>query len=198
MRTYRSAIFAFFAAACLSGCASKQLVFQPWSGIPDDVAAELKRGEFRAAPDQVFDAMATTLEHEPYLHWSIESLDKANGFIKANASLLREIQVRVVLDAAGNSRSKASISIPRRELKVLAKIWSKNATGFQTAYEPEAKDLGDYYVHSAHAELGADYFYSFAWRVLNDKSQVPFKLMLQGEGPKASVEPVPINEAPAP
>lgn len=197
MRLNRTIALALVTAAFLSGCASKHLVFQPWSGIPADVAAELKRGEFRATQDQVFDAMATTLEHEPYLHWSIESLDKANGFIKANAGLLREIQIRVVADATGNSRSKVSISIPRRELKVLAKIWSKDSTGFQTPYEPEEKDRAGFYVHSAHAELGNDYFNSFAWRVLSDKSQVPFKMVLQGDDGKPSDEPVPINEAPA-
>lgn len=182
------------AVAVLSGCASHRVAFQTWDGIPADEAAELKRGEFRAGAEQVLDALATTLEHEPYLHWSIDSLDKKNGFITANAGLLREIQLRVVADASGSSRTRVSVSIPRRELKVRAKIWVKDSSGFQTPYEPAEAEKGDYHVQIADALLDADYVRSFAWRVLNDKSQVPFRIVDAGQ---AEAEPVPINEAPA-
>src|SRR5262249_44276638 len=93
------------AALSLTACSTHHLKFKPYAGIPADEAAELKRGELRAPADKAFDAAASTLEHEPFLHWSVTTLDKANGFIKADAGLLREIQLRVstVTDAAGAS-----------------------------------------------------------------------------------------------
>lgn len=181
----------------LGACSTHQLRFKPLIGIPADEAAELQRGELRASSDQVFDAAATTLEHEPFLHWSVSSLDKANGFIKADAGLLREVQLRVttVIDAQGASvagRTRLEVSIPRRPLKTRAKIWTKDKTGFRTAYEPAQAELPDYSVIAVDAELDADYLRSFAWRVLHDHSQVPFSLSNYDDG-----EPVRIQTAPA-
>lgn len=186
-------------ALSLSACASHQLVFHPYQGIPADEAAELKQGRFHASQAELFDAAATTLEHEPFLHWSVESLDKVNGFIKADAGLLRELQLRVSkADAAGatvNAISQLAISIPRRVLKTDAKIWVKGSTGFKTAYEPEAADIGAYRVVSADALLDADYLRSFTWHVLHDRVQVPFSLEAKDASDSSAL---PIDETPAP
>ena len=185
--------FAAFAlvAALLGGCATHQVRFAPYQGIPAADAEALKRGEFAVGRDALFDAAATTLEHEPYLHWSIQSLDKANGFIKADASLLREVQLRV--GEAGGGRSKLAVSIPRRELKAQAKVWKKRGSGFMTAYEPSEAERGEYSVFAAEAVLDEAYFRSFAYRVLHDRTQVPFELRPAGGETEAAL---PIDEAP--
>jgi hypothetical protein len=185
----------------LGGCATHQVRFQPWQGVPAEQAAELQRGEFRAGKDALFDAVATTLEHEPYLHWAIEVLDKANGFIKAQAGVLREMQIRVT--GGPDGRSRMTVSVPRRELKTRAKIWVKRQTEFRTAYEPPAGELGAYNVVSAEARLDEDYLRSFTWRVLNDRSQVPFVLApheqsLDPAQATPASSPVPVDQAPAP
>jgi hypothetical protein len=185
------------AVLCLPACATHHLRFKPMAGIPADEAAELARGEFRTTPDKLFDAAATTLEHEPYLNWSVTTLNKENGFLKASAGLLREVQFRVsAVDAAGASgsaaaRSRLDISIPRRPLVTQAKIWTK-ANGFQTAYQPEQAELHEYRVTQVEAELDDAYLRSFTWRVLHDRSQVPFTLEAHD-----AEEPVSIQSAPA-
>lgn len=190
---------AILLALSLTACSTHQLKFKPYAGIPAEDAAALKRGEFNATPAALFDAAATTLEHEPFLHWSVGTLDKASGFIKADAGLLRELQLRVssVADASGASssaaaRSRLEISIPRRPLVTETKVWIKDKTGFQTAYEPEAKELDQYSVTAVAAELDEAYLRSFVYRVLHDRSQVPFSL-----APMNEEEPVAIKQAPA-
>lgn len=174
------AVLSLGAVLALSGCATQQVRFQPWAGIPEAEAQALRRGELAAAPSAVFDAAAITLEHEPYLHWSIQSLDKANGFLSASAGLLREVQLRVAPLEGGGSR--LGVNVPRRELKARAKVWVKD-DGYRTAYEPPLAERGAYRVVSAQAVLDADYFRSFVWRALHDRSQVPFDLApLGGEG----------------
>jgi hypothetical protein len=183
----------------LGACATHQLRFDPWAGVPADQAAELERGEFRVEPDALFDAAATTLEHEPYLHWSIQDLRKGEGFIRAEAGVLREVQLRVsAVKDAKPVLSRLSVNVPRRELKTRAKIWIRD-DGFQTAYEPAAAEIGRYKVLSADAVLDGAYLRSFAYRALNDHSQVPFKLQAyDGDKPLAlPVEtPVPVDQAP--
>jgi hypothetical protein len=199
MKTQR--LLSVLLALGLSACSTHQLRFKPMAGIPADEAALLAHGEYKAAPDQLFDAAATTLEHEPFLHWSVTTLDKANGYIRAGAGLLREVQLRVsaVPDASGSSssatvHSKLEISIPRRPLMTESKVWTKVKTGFQTAYEPAEAELDQYHVTAVSAELDADYLRSFAWRVLHDRSQVPFTLTSYTE--LNQEEPVPVKQAP--
>lgn len=191
--------FALLIALGLTACSTHQLKFKPYAGIPAEDAVALKRGEYNATPAALFDAAATTLEHEPYLHWSVGTMDKANGFIQADAGLLREVQLRVssITDASGSSasataHSRLEISIPRRPLVTETKVWTKDKSGFQTAYEPEAKDIDQYSVTAVSAELDETYLRSFVYRVLHDRSQVPFSLQALNED-----EPVAINQAPA-
>jgi hypothetical protein len=198
------------AALGLGACASQRLSFQPWKGVPASDLEGLKRGDYAVDKDTLFDAAANTLEHEPFLHWSITSLDKANGFITADAGVLRELQLRVTGPAApgdvsGGAQSHLAVNIPRRALRTRAKIWVRD-DGFRTAYEPEAAEMGRYVVYSAAAELGPDYLRSFTWHVLHDRVQVPFRLdgldaLEEAEAPAlaptADTTPVPIDQAPA-
>jgi hypothetical protein len=171
----------------LSGCATHQLFLKPLRGLPADEAALLKQGQLKASRDQVFDAAATTLEHEPYLHWDIEQLDRANGFIKASAGVLREVQLRVSGSEGG--LTQLAVSVPRRELKTRAKVWLK-PDGSATAYEPDAALKARCRVISADVELDDLYFHSFAWRALHDRSEVPFDLRAYD----AQAEAVPVAE----
>ena len=129
----------------LSACATHQVRFQPWKGIAAEDLKDLQAGRYSVPKDKLFDAAAATLEHEPYLHWTFDTFDKANGLIVGSAGLFREIQVRVA-DApqaeSGTPKSTMAISIPRRELKSQAKIYVLNADKTRkTAYEPSAADL---------------------------------------------------------
>jgi hypothetical protein len=175
----------------LSGCATHQLFLKPLRGLPAEDAALLKQGQLKATREQLFDAAATTLEHEPYLHWDIEQLDRANGFIKASAGVLREVQLRVTGGEGGVSQ--LAVSVPRRELKTRAKVWLK-PDGGATAYEPAAGLKSRCRVVSADLELDDLYFHSFAWRALHDRSEVPFDLRAYD----AQTEALTPSEAPAP
>lgn len=190
----------------VGGCATHLVHLQPWQGVPADQVEALKRGEFSVSKDKLFDAAATTLEHEPYLHWQISTLDRANGLVKADAGLLREVQLRVA--DADNGGSKLAISVPRRELKTRIKVYIKKSDPAErTAYVPEEAKLRDYKVVSADVQLDDDYFRAFAWHVLNDRAQVPFRLRaypLQPEqaepaaaaAPTPAPTPVAVNEGP--
>jgi hypothetical protein len=203
MNLHRS--FALLIALGLTACSTHQLKFKPYAGIPAEDAAALKRGEYNATPAALFDAAATTLEHEPFLHWSVGTMDKANGFIQADAGLLREVQLRVstITDAAGATataaaHSRLEISIPRRPLVTETKVWTKDKSGFQTAYEPEAKEIDQYSVTAVSAELDEAYLRSFVYRVLHDRSQVPFSLQALNEDEPVAIDQAPVTPAPTP
>jgi hypothetical protein len=189
------------AVALVSGCATHQLRLQPLRGLPADEAARLKQGQLAVGRDRLFDAAATTLEHEPFLHWDIDLLDRANGFIKASAGLFREVQIRVTGD--GGPNSQLAVSVPRRELKTRAKIWIK-PDGTATAYEPSAELKAQSRVVSADVELDDLYFYSFVWHALHDRAEVPFDLLsYDAEAPIAAAAPLALQpmvpaQAPSP
>jgi hypothetical protein len=162
-------------AAFLGACATHQLRFQPWKGLPPESVSDLQKGVFPVPKEKLFDAAAATLDHEPYFHWTFSTLDKTNGLIVGSAGLFREIQLRVT-DQPDN-KSRLEISVPRRALKTQAKIYvMKDDASRHTAYEPEEAELGKYTVLAADAETDPAYFYSFTYRVLNDRTQVPFIL----------------------
>ncbi len=122
--------------AGLQGCANYQVNLRPLRGVPLEHAALLRNGEVGVSPDSLFEAAASALEHEPYLHWDIQTLDRSDGFLKATAGFMREVQIRVSKAEDGNSR--LSVSVPRRALKTRAKIWVKRDEPSQrTAYEPQ-------------------------------------------------------------
>lgn len=149
----RPLVLLCLAAALSAGCATHQLRLRPMAGVPPDEAALLEQGRFNVTPDHLFDAAATTLEHEPYFHWDISRLDKSDGFIKASAGLFREVQLRIspATDVDGGTTA--------------------------TAYEaPEALRPRSRVV-SADVTLDDLYFYSFTWHVLHDHAQVPFQLL---------------------
>jgi|GEM_PF-3028034 hypothetical protein len=192
-------------AGLASGCATYHMTLRPLRGIPAADAAWLQQGQLAVPKDQLFDAVATTLEHEPYLHWDIDQLDRANGFIKASAGLFREVQLRVT--DAGGGRSQMAVSIPRRELKTRAKIWIKRSDPTQvSAYEPDRDKYNDYGVASADVELDDLYFAAFVWHVLHDHAEVPFDLAANPSesplqtlpSPLASAAPLAVDQAPVP
>jgi hypothetical protein len=203
-------ILALACSGLLSGCATYHLTLRPLRGIPASEAAWLKQGQLAVGKDQLFDAVAATLEHEPYLHWDIELLDRVNGFIKASAGLFREVQLRVT--AVEDGRSQLAVSIPRRELKTRAKIWVRQGDPGQcSAYPPAQGHSGDYGVVSADVELDDLYFSSFTWHVLHDRAEVPFDLVsypsasdaadaagAPGPSSRPSEAPVAVDQAPAP
>jgi hypothetical protein len=202
-------IEALFLAGLMSGCATYHLTLRPLRGIPASDAAWLKQGQLAVSKGQLFDAVATTLEHEPYLHWDIDQLDRANGFIKASAGLFREVQLRIT--EADGGRSQLAVSIPRRELKTRAKIWIKRSDPSQmSAYEPDKDKFNDYGVASADVELDDLYFVAFTWHVLHDRAEVPFDLVANpSQSPlqalpsplgaaQPSEAPVPVDQAPVP
>jgi len=171
MRPFQCLVLALLS----SGCATYHMTLRPMRGIPASDAAWLKQGQLAVGKDQLFDAVATTLEHEPYLHWDIDQLDRANGFIKASAGLFRDLQLRVT--SAEDGRSRLAVSIPRRELKTRAKIWIRRSDPSQvSAYEPPKDQYNDYGVASADVELDDLYFVAFTWHVLHDHAEVPFDL----------------------
>jgi hypothetical protein len=190
-------------AGLMSGCATYHMTLRPLRGIPAADAAWLQQGQLAVPKDQLFDAAAATLEHEPYLHWDIDQLDRANGFIKASAGLFREVQLRVT--DAGGGRSQLAVSIPRRELKTRAKIWIKRSDPTQvSAYEPDRDKYNDYGVTSADVELDDLYFAAFTWHVLHDHAEVPFDLAANPSesplqtlpSPLAAAAPVAVDQAP--
>lgn len=201
-------LFASFAVLALlsCGCATQQLRFDPWKGLPPEVLPELKQGIIAVPKAKLMDAVAVTLEHEPYFHWTFDHLDQGNGLLIGAAGLFREVQVRVLEDGlAGTSetaqaKSRMAVSVPRRALKTSAKIYVLRADPSRmTAYEPDAKDISQYNVVAADTELGPDYFYSFTYRVLNDRTQVPFTLhaydggeLGQAPAQAMSSEPMPV------
>ncbi|HTB33877.1 MAG TPA: hypothetical protein VK842_03375 [bacterium] len=201
MRLLQAAIL----AGLMSGCATYHMTLRPLRGIPAADAAWLKQGQLAVPKAQLFDAVATTLEHEPYLHWDIDQLDRANGFIKASAGLFREVQLRIT--DAGGGRSQLAVSIPRRELKTRAKIWIKRSDPSQvSAYEPDKDQYNGYGVASADVELDDLYFAAFTWHVLHDHAEVPFDLAANpSESPlqalpsplAAAESPVAVDQAPA-
>lgn len=175
----RSLVLLCLAAALSAGCATHQLRLRPLAGVPPEEAAWLKQGRFNVAPDRLFDAAATTLEHEPYFHWDISLLDKPDGFIKASAGLFREVQLRIspATDVDGGATgSVLSVSVPRRALTTQAKIWIL-PDGTATAYEAPKALRPRSRVVSADVTLDDLYFYSFTWHVLHDHAQVPFQLL---------------------
>lgn len=185
----------------LSACATHQVRFQPWKGIPTEDLKDLQAGDYKLPKDKLFDAAAATLEHEPYMHWTFDTFDKANGLIVGSAGLFREIQVRVT-DAptadSGTAKSHLAVSIPRRELKSQAKIYTLNSDKSRmTAYEPSAKDLPNYSVIAADAKLEPDYFLSFTYHVLTDRMQVPFSLESYEDAHTAGLAPAQ-ESAPSP
>lgn len=188
----------------LSACATHQVRFQPWKGIPAEDLKDVQAGRYSVPKDKLFDAAAATLEHEPYLHWTFDTFDKANGLIVGSAGLFREVQVRVAPSAvSGEAQSTMAISIPRRELKAQAKIYTLNSDkNHQTAYEPSAEDLPKYSVVAADAKLEPDYFYAFTYHVLTDRLQVPFTLQsyeddnTTGFAPAQTSAPSPVVGAP--
>jgi hypothetical protein len=195
-------------AALMSGCATYHMTLRPLRGIPASDAAWLKQGQLAVPKDQLFDAVATTLEHEPYLHWDIDQLDRANGFIKASAGLFREVQLRIT--EAPDGRSQLAVSIPRRELKTRAKIWIKRSDPSQvSAYEPDRDQYNNYGVASADVELDDLYFAAFTWHVLHDHAEVPFDLVANPSesplqtlpsplaGAQPAEAPVAVDQAPA-
>lgn len=185
----------------VSGCATHQLKFQPWKGIPSADLKDVQAGLFSVPKDKLFDAAAATLEHEPYLHWTFDTLDKSNGLIVGSAGLFREIQVRVTdgpASVSGQAQSKMAVSIPRRELKSQAKIYILNSDkSHKTAYEPSAADLPNYSVEAADTVLDRDYFYSFTYHVLTDRVQVPFSLESYEEANTTGLAPAQ-ESAPSP
>ena len=184
------------AAALGAGCATQQLRFRPMAGVPPEEAALLRQGRFNVPPQRLFDAAAATLEHEPYFHWDISLLDKANGFIKASAGLFREVQLRVSPAAdlgGGATGSILSVSVPRRALTTRAKIWIL-PDGALTAYEAPAALRSRSRVVSADVALDDLYFYSFTWHVLHDQAEVPFRLRAYGApDPPAAAAPLPLR-----
>jgi hypothetical protein len=192
-------------AALAAGCATQQLRFDPWKGLPPESVSDLRQGVFAVPKEKLFDAAAATLDHEPYFHWTFDTLDKTNGLIVGSASLFREVQLRVVDQPEGKSR--LAISVPRRALKTQAKIYVlKSDPSKHTAYEPEEAELSKYTVLAADTEIDPAYFYSFTYRVLNDRTQVPFSLRayddneVQGQPPQQVGEPgtLPVTPAPQP
>jgi len=188
-------------ASALTGCASNQVRFEPWKGLPKESLADLQQGVFDVPKDKLLDAAAATLEHEPYLHWTFDRFDKANGLILGSAGVFREVQLRVT-DADGG-KSRLAVSVPQRVLKSQAKIYVlKSDPGRLTAYEPAREDLNQYNVLAADAVLDDAYFYSFTYRVLNDRSQVPFSLKAYddpeplGQPPVQASSPAPLETAP--
>jgi hypothetical protein len=189
----RLGALALLGGLLLGGCATHQLRHQPWKGVPDADLFSVSRGQFAVPKEKLLDAAAVTLEHEPYFHWTFDSFDKANGLIIGSAGLFREVQLRIT--DGDNGGSRLAVSIPRRDLNATAKIYVlKSNPAFQTAYPPEADKLGDYRVISAKATLSPDYFYSFTYRVLHDRTQVPFVLTPLGQGQVDADE----DAAPAP
>jgi hypothetical protein len=194
MRPFAAAL----AAALLAcGCATHQLRFQPWKGLPSEALPQLQRGVYDVPKEKLMDAAAVTLEHEPYFHWTFDSLDKANGLIIGSAGLFREVQLRVTDEDGGKSR--LAVSVPRRVLKTQAKIYVlRSDPDHKTAYEPEEAQRDQYNVIAADAELDEDYFYSFTYRAMNDRSQVPFTLKAYeddgalGEAPQQVSTPEPL------
>ncbi len=197
MRTFAAAVAQ---EPCWSGCATHQLRFQPWKGLPNDAVPQLQHGVFDVPKDKLMDAAAVTLEHEPYFHWTFDSLDKADGLIIGSAGLFREVQLRVTDEDGGKSR--LAVSVPRRVLKAQAKIYVlKSDPDHKTAYEPAEADLDKYSVIAADAELDEAYFYSFTYRALNDRTQVPFTLTPYqddgslGQAPVQQTTPEPLPAA---
>lgn len=189
---------ALLLAACLSGCAAYQVNLRPLRGVPLDAADALRSGELAVPADRLFEAAAAALEHEPYFHWDIQTLDTQDGFLKASAGFMREVQIRV--SAAGEGRSRLSVSVPRRALKTRAKIWvKKDDPSSRTAYEPDPSQRAAYAVYSAEVELDDAYFYSFVYHVLHDGSEVPFDLaaLQPGPPPGGPPQPVSVDQAPA-
>ncbi len=176
-------------ALCLNACATHQVRFEPWRGLPSAAVPDLQQGLFAIPKEKLMDAAAATLEHEPYFHWTFDSLDKANGLIIGSAGLFREVQLRIT-DAEGG-KSRMAMSVPRRMLKAQAKIYAlKTDPARRTAYEPEAAKLDQYHVIAADVELDEAYFYSFTYRVLNDRTQVPFGLKAYQEADALGQPPV--------
>ena len=169
-------------AALGAGCATHQLRLQPLRGLSAEEAAEVQRGRLGVGCERLLDAAATTLEHEPYFHWDIDVLDRANGFIKASAGLLREVQIRV---SGQGDDCRLSVSVPRRELKARAKVWIR-PDGSASAYEPPAADLAQCRVLSADVTLDDQYFYAFTWHALHDHAEVPFDLVSYDDGTSAA------------
>ena len=188
--------------AALTGCASNQVRFEPWKGLPKESLADLQQGIFAVPKEKLLDAAAATLEHEPYLHWTFDRFDKSNGLILGSAGVFREVQLRVA-DVDGG-KSRLAVSVPQRVLKSQAKIYVlKSDPSRLTAYEPAREDLNQYNVLAADAELNEAYFYSFTYRVLNDRSQVPFSLKAYddpepiGQPPVQASSPAPLEAAPS-
>lgn len=156
----------------LSSCATHVIKFHPLDGISADKQGFMERGEFDASKEKVLDAVGDVLDHEPFFHWEYLSLDKANGWIKANAGLMREANFRVVEIEGG--RSRLATSVPRRALRSVAKIWiDKKDASKVSAYDPvnpaEAEQV------RADFELDESYFRSAVYRALTDHSAVPFE-----------------------
>jgi hypothetical protein len=172
------------AASLCAGCATHQLRLQPLRGLSADEADQVRHGQLGVGCDRLLDAAAATLEHEPYFHWDIDVLDKADGFIKASAGLLREVQIRV---SGQGDDCRLSVSVPRRELKAVAKVWIK-PDGSASAYEPAAADLAQCRVMAADVTLDGLYFNAFTWHVLHDHAEVPFDLVAYDD-PSAAAAP---------
>lgn len=157
---------------CLGACATHKVKFHPLDGIAADKQAFMLRGEFDAPKEKVLDAIGDVLDHEPFFHWEYLQLAKADGWVKASAGLMREVNFRVVDAEPG--RSRVAYSVPRRALRSRAKVWiAKKDASKATAYQPD--DDGGYNLVQADFELDEEYFRSAIQRALSDRSSVPFE-----------------------
>lgn len=157
------------------GGGTVRVVFDPWRDLPDEDVDDLKKGLFDEPKDGLIDAVVGALEHEPYLRWSVDSVDRSAGLVSASAGLRRDL--RITVSEAGDGRSRLDISAPKRDLKTWAKIYiGREHPEFHTAVEPEDSRRDGYNVLAAEVTLDDAYFRSLAYRTLHDRSQVPFDL----------------------
>jgi len=158
--------------ALLLGCsATHQVKFNPWQGLKEGEIEGPKQGVYQAAPEALYQAVAKALEREPFLNWEFEEQEPAKGWLKANAGLLRLLQVRITAKDQG---SQLNLSMPRRTLDGRGSVWKKPDGGY-TAYSP-GDPQGSESIEVVF-ELDEPYLYSLIYRQLMDQSPVPFELV---------------------
>ena len=167
-------------AGLVSSCAATQRVrFDPWRGMPSDVAAQLQRGSLPFSKADVFRAAGEVLGNEPFLSWEILQQDPTAALVEATASSDRLIQIRLADSpgASGTAACQLSLEIPKKPISGEKSVWiSKADSLIVSAYDIEFSKREPWTDVTVDFALGKDYLVSAIYRYLTDRTAVPFSL----------------------
>ena len=157
-----------------SGCAARQnVVFNHFQQMDEAQKKQIEEGRYEVSADKLFAALGKVLDHDPWLYWDYDVVDRMNLWYKLDAGFWRKVNFRITPD--GENASRLNISIPRRVLKGAAAVYVFHSEeNSATAYEPEG--IQGFEKVKADFKLDELYYHEAVYRYLNNMDEVPFTL----------------------